>query len=84
MSDSKKSADKTFDMAELAAIMTEVNEKCRKVVEKFVEKQQQFKGIDEAEAKSVRDSFQELTTRLMADRTNCSISKCRIGTTTGG
>lgn len=67
MSASKKTAGAPFDMAELAAIMTEVNEKCRKVVAKFVEKQQQFKGIDAVEAKSVRESFQDLATRLMTD-----------------
>ena len=67
MPDQKQPTDKSFDMHELAAIMAEVNEKCRAVVEKFVEKQQFSKGIDEANANSIRESFQELATKLMDD-----------------
>jgi polyhydroxyalkanoate synthase len=67
MPDQKQPTDKPFDMHELAAIMAEVNEKCRAVVEKFVEKQQFSKGIDEANANSIRESFQELATKLMDD-----------------
>ena len=56
-----------FDTNKLSGILTEVNEKSRKLVQAFVEKQHQSSGIDQAEAASVGKSFQELTAKLMAD-----------------
>jgi polyhydroxyalkanoate synthase len=56
-----------FNMDELSDILLEVNEKSRKLVQSFVDKQQQSSHIDQAEAATVGKSFQELAAKLMAD-----------------
>ncbi len=69
MTEKNHSETKPFDMNELSKIMSEVNKKSRQVVEKFMEKNKQFKEIDQAETKVITDSFQELTAKLMANPT---------------
>jgi polyhydroxyalkanoate synthase subunit PhaC len=58
-----------FDLTRLSGIMAEVNEKSRKLVEKFVEKKNRYKEIDQTEAQVVGKSFQELTSKLMSNPT---------------
>ena len=56
-----------FNLDELSDILLEVNEKSRKLVQSFLDKQQQSSHIDQAEAATVGKSFQELAVKLMAD-----------------
>ena len=68
MTDKKKSSmTDFFNLDELSDILLEVNEKSRKLVQSFLDKQQQSSHIDQAEAATVGKSFQELAAKLMAD-----------------
>ena len=69
MTDQNNPFANPYDITELSRIMSEVNEKSRKLVEKFVEKQSRSKGVDTTEAQVVGKSFQELTVKLMSNPT---------------
>ncbi|MFO7558299.1 MAG: class I poly(R)-hydroxyalkanoic acid synthase [Desulfobacterales bacterium] len=69
MTEKNRSETNLFDMNELSEIMAEVNKKSQQLVEKFMEKQRQFKEIDQAGTQAITDSFQELAANLMTNPT---------------
>lgn len=69
MPDQKSAASQSFTMSELTKIMAEVNAKSRNLVQKFIEKNNQSKEIDQTEALVIFRSFQDLAAKLAADPT---------------
>ncbi len=67
MPDQNTAVPQLFDMKKLADIMAEVNAKSRNLVEKFLEKKEHSKEIDQTEAQVIAKSFQDLAAKLMVD-----------------
>ncbi|MFZ5569611.1 MAG: class I poly(R)-hydroxyalkanoic acid synthase [Thermodesulfobacteriota bacterium] len=69
MPDRNTTATQQPDMKKLTEILAEVNAKSRNLVQKFLQKKENAREIDQTEVQVIASSFQDLAARLAADPT---------------